>query len=380
MQRKKILYIITLAEAGGAQKYVFDLAKNLDKNKYEVAVASHGKNTDWLFKNLEAEKIQYYQLKNLRRKISPIQDILAISEIKNLIKSFKPDVIHLNSSKAGVIGSLASKKSNAIIVYTAHGFVFNEPMSQIKRNIYLSAERFSSKYKNTIISISNFDYNTGIKNNIAPKEKFTTIQNGIDINDFQFLSKNDARKQLGLSEKEIVIGTIANYYKTKSLNRIIDAASLITKQHKNAKFLLIGDGPEKEKLTKKIEELGLLNNFFLGSMENAWSTLKAFDIFVLPSAKEGMPYTILEAMLAEVPIIATRVGGIPEMITDGENGLLVDSNKDTHKQIAQKIKYYLDHPEIIPIFTNKGYRKLLSDFTLNRMMQETEKIYNKLNK
>lgn len=376
MEKKKVLYIITLAEAGGAQKYVFDLAKNLDKNRYEVAVASYGKKTDWLFENLEKEGIQTYPLKNLRRSINPIYDTLAIFEIKKLISSIKPDIVHLNSSKAGIIGSIASKKSNAKVVYTAHGFVFNEPMSYIKKRIYIFAERLSSKYKDKVISISNFDYKTGLKNKIATKNKFAVIHNGIKTDEFHFLSKSDARKRLGLSEKEMVIGTIANYYKTKSLNRIIDAAKIITKQHKNTKFLLIGDGPEKEKLQRQIEDIGLLNNFFIGPMKDAWSILKAFDVFVLPSSKEGMPYVVLEAMLAEVPIIATRVGGVPEMITNGENGFLVDSSDKTSEQLADKIKYYTNHKEIIPIFTNKGYRKILSDFTLNKMIQETEKIYN----
>ncbi len=375
MKKKKILYVITLAKRGGAQKYVFDLAKNLDKNKYETVVAGHGKTTDWLFANLEREKIKFHQLKHLQRAINPWHDFLAIFEIKKIIKKFQPDIIHLNSSKAGVLGALAGKKSKAKIIYTVHGFVFNEPLNFIKKTVYLWLEKFSAIYKDNIITVSEFDRQIGIKNKIAPKEKFITIHNGIKTKGFNFLTKEKAREQLNLPEKNSIIGCVANYYPTKALERIIQAAKIITKEYKNAKFVLIGNGPEKKKLQEQIEKLGLSNNFFLGPVSKAISFLKAFDVFVLPSVKEGLPYTILESMLAEIPIIATRVGGIDEIITNGENGFLVLSDKKTAEQIAEKTIYYLKNPQIASIFTNKAYRKLLAEFTIEKMIKKTEALY-----
>lgn len=381
MPKKKILYVITLAERGGAQKYVLDLAKNLDKEKYEILVACGGKLSEWLFINLEKEKIEYYPLKHLKREILPWHDFLGLFELRRLIKLFKPDIIHLNSSKAGVIGSFAAVGMKKIkVVYTAHGFVFNEPMSSFKKFIYLWAEKMSGGMKNKIIAISKFDEEIGIKNKIAPKEKFVTISTGIDPQAIAFLSKNEALKKLNIPPKYKIVGTIANYYPTKALHRLIEASKIISEKCNDCKFILIGDGPEREKLGEIIKNNKLTNNFFLGPIDNASTYLKAFDVFVLPSVKEGMPYTVLEAMLAEVPIVATKVGGISEMITDGKTGFLVESKTGkeeaaTINQIAEKAAYYLNHPEIMQIFTNSAREKIIADFTLKKMISETEKIY-----
>jgi glycosyltransferase involved in cell wall biosynthesis len=380
MEKKKILYIVTLAERGGAQKYVIDLAENL-KDRYDILVAAHGKDSDWLFKRLKEKGINQKKLYNLKRQISPINDIAAIFEIKKLIQKFKPDIIHLNSSKAGVIGSIAARKNKAKVIYTAHGFVFNEPLNIVKKNIYLWAERLTGKYKDDIITISDFDKKTGIKHIIAPTKKFTTIYTGIKPDSTNILTRDKARSNLGVPEKYNLVGTISNYYSTKALHRLIKAASLVIKKCSDCKFILIGEGPEKDKLETLIKKLNLTNNFFLGPVENALIYLKALDVFVLPSVKEGMPYTILEAMLAEVPIIATEVGGIPEMIEDGQQGFTVETHKrdeeEIIKELAEKIEYYLGNPNIIEVFTNKAHRKLLNNFTLEKMIQETEKVYNK---
>lgn len=381
MQKKKILYVITLSEIGGAQKYILDLAKSFNK-KYDILVAAGGKINSPLFKKLAKEKIKYYPLKHLKRQINPLSDILAVLELRKLIKLFKPDIIHLNSSKAGVIGSLAVNGIPKIkVVYTAHGFVFNEQIGFLKKIFYKFVEKFFAIYKNKIITVSEYDRQTAIKNKIAPAKKFITISNGLDIQNLKFFSKEDARKKLNLPQTNIVVGTIANYYPVKALDRIIGAAKIITKEFNETKFILIGDGLEKKKLQKQIRKENLTNNFLLGAVKDASYCLKAFDVFILSSKKEGFPYAILEAMLAEVPIVATNVGGIPEMITDGENGFLIQSNIDekseieTIKQIAEKTIYYLKNKKIAKIFANKAYRKATKNFTLEKMVEKTEKIY-----
>ncbi|MEA2089047.1 MAG: glycosyltransferase family 4 protein [Patescibacteria group bacterium] len=382
MQKKKILYVVTLSEIGGAQKYVMDLAKNL-REKYDIMVVAGGKINSPVFKKLTEEKIKYYPLKHLKRQLNPISDILSIFELRKLIKLFKPDIIHLNSSKASVIGSLAVNGIPRIkVIYTAHGFVFNESLNFFKKIFYKFVEKFFAIYKNKIITVSEFDKQSGIKNKIAPAEKFITINNGIDIHNLKFLSKEEARQKLNLPQTNIVIGTIANYYPVKALHRIIEVAKIITKKFNETKFILIGDGLEKEKLQKQIRKENLTNNFLLGPIENASCCLKAFDIFILPSKKEGFPYVILEAMLAEIPIVATNVGGISEMIDDNKNGFLVQSNTDkkleqeTIEQLARKIIYYLKNREIAKIFANEAYKKANKNFTLKRMIEKTEKVYN----
>jgi len=348
---KKILYLVTQAETGGAQKYVTDLATNLDKNQFETIVAAGGNQADPLFLNLQKNQVKYYRLKYVIRAINPIYDFLAFWEIFNLIKKEKPDVVHLNSSKVEILGSIVAKLLGVKkIIFTAHGYVFNEPISDLKRKFYIFLEKFCSKFINKIICVSEFDKQTGLKNNIAPDDKYSVIHNAINVNNYNFLEKQEARQELinriinqksELSSLRMqgkkIIGTIANLYKTKGLEYLIDAAKLINRD--DVIYLVIGEGSKRNDLELRIKDQGSNNFFLVGNISNAANYLKAFDVFVLPSVKEGFPYTILEAQAAGLPIVATRVGALPEIIRDGENGILLESKNP--QMLADKIKLLL---------------------------------------
>jgi glycosyltransferase involved in cell wall biosynthesis len=362
---KKILYIITQSEFGGAQRYVFDLAKNLDKSQYEILVVAGGDGE--LFGVLEAQKIPYLKLKYLRREIRPCKDILAYFEIKKIIKKFNPEIIHLNSSKAGFLGSFVAKKLKVQkIIYTAHGFAFNEPLGKIKKWIYKKAEISNSKRADFIIAVSDFDRDSGIKAGIA-KDKILTIHNGIDA-DIAFFERNEARKKLeeiksvDNSDKKPLIGCIANLYPTKGIEFLIKAMKNI-----DANLFILGDGILRTKLEKMTKDLNLEKKiFFLGYIKNASIYLKAFDVFVLPSLKEGLPYAILEAKTASIPIVASRTGGVPELIQDKQTGYLAEP--ENSEELAEAINKCLTKP-IKP--------KLEHQFTIKEMINNVIKIYEK---
>ena len=365
----KILYIITQAELGGAQGYIFDLASKISDPDHLVSVAAgEGYGLLEKFKN---SQIATYKIKNLKREISPISDILAYFEIKKLIKQINPDIIHLNSSKAGVLGALAAHQAGIKkIIYTAHGFVFNEPLPWWKKQMYLFAEKFSARYKSKIICVSEFDRQTGLKNNIAEAEKFVTIHNGID--QLHFLDKPTARQQLSLPLDKIVIGTVANFYPTKGLTYLIDAAKIVTTKNPNIIFRLIGFGQLETDLKIQIKELSLEQYFFLGAKKKAYHYLKAFDIFVLSSVKEGLSYTILEAMRAGLPIVATAVGGTPEMIT-GSNWMLVNS-KDP-QALAEAILKLINNKTLADQLGAKAAIDVANNFSLEHMITKTIQVY-----
>ena len=265
----KILYIVTQSELGGAQRYIFDLASNLPKNEYIVNVAAGGegkppfanKATEGkLFDRLEGVKIASHKLKHLVRAISPVSDIKAYFEIKQLISNIQPDIVHLNSSKAGFLGSLAAKACKTPkIIYTAHGFVFNEPMNPIKRWIYKKAELSSAKRVHQIICVSEYDRQSGIKTGI-PENKLITIHNGINP-DTSFLTRDNARQKISEifshSNSQIpkflttkTIGCIANFYRTKGLDILIQAMTKI-----DAQLVIIGEGDLRPELEAQIKKM-----------------------------------------------------------------------------------------------------------------------------
>ncbi len=375
----KILYLITLGEQGGAQKYVLDLAANL-KNKYQIVLASGGRPNNYLQQQANNLNLPYYYLSRLQRKLNPLNDLIAFWQIFRLCRHYRPDIIHLNSSKAGALGALAAKLAGVKkVIYTVHGLVLNEPLSLKQKIFYWLAEWLSAKFKKQLICVSQADRQALLSNKIAPDSKITVIYNGLIAGQINFLERSNARRQLSqlincqLTADDLLIGTVANLYPTKGLTYLIKAARQVNQSYAHAKFIVIGEGPRQKALQQFIHVLKLEKNFFLpGSLRQAANYLKGFDIFVLPSVKEGFPYTLLEAMAAQLPIIATYVGGVPEIIQPGYNGLLVpaaDANA-----LAQSINKLISDKKLRASFAN-AQSKLINQFNLSRTLQQTEKIY-----
>ena len=419
----KILYIVTQAEFGGAQKYIYDLAVNL-RDDFEIAVAiGEIKGPDELIRRLENfnqqkkspsyppfekgedEKegfIKIIRLKHLVREIAIWHDLAAVGEIKKLIKKEKPDVIHLNSTKAGFVGSLAvwfsrlklgniillpdkiqtvesyrSRPKKIRLIYTIHGWIFLEPLAAWRKTLYFCLEKISARICDALIVLSESELQTGLNKKICKADKLHLIPHGIKPP--EFLPKNDAREALQKISNfqfpisNLVIGTIANFYPTKGLPYLIEAAAKLKNKH-NFQVAIIGDGIERAYLESLIVKYGLADKIFLpGQIPEAAKYLKAFDIFVLPSVKEGLPYAMMEAMAAGLPIVATRVGGIPEMIWDGQSGLTVPS-KDP-ETLAATIEKLIDNPELRMALGTAAKADAEKKFGLERMLDETKKIY-----
>jgi glycosyltransferase involved in cell wall biosynthesis len=401
---KTILYLITQSELGGAQCYIFDLAKSLVSD-FEISVAfgplrhSHSEASEqgadgYLTEKLNKLGVKYYTIKHLKRDISPLNDFLAIFEIIKLIKKIKPDIVHLNSSKISILGSLAAaylklishiKNStfdirHSTFVYTVHGWVFNEPLSPAKKLFYKYAEKFTAYFKDKIICISKLDYEIAKSQLKIPEKKLTLIHHG--IKPINFLSREEAIKILNSKlnpeysgqNSKLIIGTIANLYKTKGLEYLIEAIKILATYNLQLTTIIIGAGEERKNLENLIKKYNLEKNIFLlGSIKNAAEYLKAFDIYVSSSVKEGFPYSILEAMQVGLPIVATNVGGIPEMITDGKNGLLVEPKNP--KESAEKIKILIENENIKNILGAQAQKDAKEKFGIEKMIEKTKEVY-----
>ena len=378
---KKILYLITQSELGGAQRYIFDLARGL-KNEYEISVA-FGEPGDQgeLAKMLDAAGIKYYTLPHLKRAISPTNDIKAIFEIRKLIKDIQPDILHLNSSKISILGSIAARISklktenfNLKTIYTVHGWVFNEPLSTWKKIFYFYAEKWTARWKDKIICIDKLDY--GIARDLLeiPENKLTLIHHGLDLSRYNFLSRDEARKLIGaklgqiLPSGVILIGSIGNLYPTKGYKYFIQALGQLKTP---CRAVIIGEGFERTHLEKLIGDNKQIN--LAGRIDNAAELLPALDIYVCSSVKEGFPYSILEAMAAGLPIVSTNVGGIPDMIIDEENGLLCEPKNS--EKLAEKITALINNDELKQKIALRAGSDVAKQFTLDKMLEQTKTIY-----
>ncbi|MBU4348180.1 glycosyltransferase [Patescibacteria group bacterium] len=376
----KILYILTKSGIGGAQKYIKDLTENLDKEKFEAKII-YGR-TD---------------IKHLSNKTYPwllfLNDWIAVFELVKILKKEKPDIIHLNSSKAGVIGSIAVAIYNSAhhispitVIFTAHGWVFNHTneLDWFSRTFYMFLHKISAKFQDKIICVSEYDYKLAIENDICPREKLSIIHNGVNDN-IKFLKKNEARTNLKFKIKNLKfndnwpwIGSIGRLVKEKNYETFIATAKSIP----NAYFFIIGEGTEYKNLKSKIKksltgQVKLNNRFFIiPPTGNDSIYLKAFDIFVMSSIKEGLPYILLEAMSAELPIVITEAGGMPELIKNHENGLMVAQKNP--EALAKAIGGLIENQPIAKELAKKAKEVVKEKFGLERMIKETENVYLKI--
>lgn len=387
--RKKILFVITKSNWGGAQRYVFDVATALSKGKYEVVVACGGTGKEdakpgKLWHLLSNAGIKTILVPSFMRDISFVKEIRAFFELISIIKKERPDIIHLNSSKSAGLGALAARLTQVKkIVYTIHGLAVHEKRSLPATWIIRILSWITILLTTDVIVIDNRDaeaVNSWIA--VAP-EKTHYIPNGIP--EIQFTSKEDSRTVIsghipkhlqdnaGIS-RGIWIGTISELTANKGLTYFIEAFGLLSKKQKNVYGFIIGNG---EELTA-LKELALRQNvadriFFTDFIDNAAVHIKAFDIFILSSVKEGLPYVILEAGLAGLPVVATNVGGIPDIIEDMKSGIIVKPRDP--RDIAKALEFLITNPDRTTLFQANLQKRISEQYSLVGMVEKTEMVY-----
>lgn len=328
--QKKVLFLITKSNWGGAQRYVYDLATTLDPATFEIVVLLGGNGE--LAQKLHDAHIRVITIPALQRDISFTKELRAIWQIARQIKAERPDVFHINSSKAGIYGTMLGRLYRVPrVIFTAHGWAFNEDRPRWQRFLFGFTHWLTIMFAHRTITVSN-----ALRAQMCwplTRAKMQTIRLGRAPIDFK--SKDDARQLIEMNvtsmERGLVdfhedpwIGTIAELHPIKNLPVAIDAVAALIHAVPNLRYIIIGEGEQRAALTKQIKHLGLEEHVFLvGALPEAARFLKAFDMFVLPSQSEAAAYVILEAGLAAVPVVASNVGGIPELITDAQTGLLV---------------------------------------------------------
>ncbi len=381
MKNKRILYLITQSKYGGAQRYTLDLAYFSSlSNTVLVAVGCPQEQDPAFFSSAKDKNLQTKPLTSLQREINPWKNLQSVGEIYQLLSEFKPDIIHINSSMAGFTGSLAAwiynlghRQKKIRVVYTAHGFVFNEPLPLFQKTLYLWLEKISAYFKDAIISVSDFDKISAVQHAVASSKKISTVHNGVSAEDYSFLDQMAARQHLHLPIDKVIIGTIASHYPTKGLSYLISATALIPELY----LAIIGDGPERQHLEELIAGQHVGNRVtLLGAIPQAANYLRAFDLFVSSSVKEGLAYAILEAGLAQLPVVVTDAGGNGEIVTDMTTGRVVPVRNS--QALAMSITETLALADRGQARAQALHDFVTSEFSLQQMHERTEKIYDQL--
>ncbi len=378
-QKKKILYVITK----GAQRYVYDLATGLPKDKFETVVTCGDQDGDTLQRLLNEKGVRVIKIGNLGREINFANDFKVLKNLIKIIKEEKPNMVHLNSSKIGFLGTLASlyfkfffiiqnSKFKIHFIFTVHGWAFNEKdRATFSKLIYYLAHYLTILICDQTIAVSK-KAKKDMKIFPFIKNKIKVIYNGIALSD---LISSPTDNKLLKGKNKTIIFSIAELHKNKGIDIAFQAISLLPKEIQNKIiYYIVGAGEERENLEKMATNMGISRIIkLLGFIPDVKKLLSANNIFLLPSRTEAFPYAILEAGVAGMPIIATNVGGIPEIINDMQNGILVPPQNP--KEIAEAILYLLDHKDKQEEFGRKIKNTVSRFFSLKKMLKETIKLY-----
>jgi len=389
MKPLKVLMLITKSNWGGAQRYVFDLATGLPKDKYAVEVMAGGEGP--LIDKLMVAGIPAHGTLPVGRDVRFGQDIGAFFNLISILRKKRPDVLHVNSSKIGGLGALAGRLSGVKrIIFTAHGWAFNEDRPLFQKLFIRFLYWVTMVLSHQTIAVSEAAAHQ-VRNWPFLKGKLVVVHNGIGKE--TGFSRPNARLELcrmdqrvkdaveGASEGNLIwIGTVAELHHVKGHAYAIRAISECVKSleqsgsKKKIVYTIISDGEEKDRLQNLIKELKLESNVFLmGRVDKAVQYCKAFDIFLLASISEALGYALIEAGMGAVPVVATDVGGIPEVVEDMVSGVLVQPKNV--RELSHALLFMIEHP-----VERRGYGAALLErvsklFSLERMIAETEKAY-----
>ena len=357
----KILFLITRADTvGGAQAHVKDLAISLQQDQHQVLIITGilGIYNDVL----KQQGINSIACETLKPQIDPIQDGKSLKFILNTIRDFQPDLLAIHSSKTGILGRIASKISKIPCTFTAHGWSFTTGVPEPNRSIYKLLEKLVAPLTNKIICVSQCDRKIAIKAGINP-DRLITIHNGMKDIEPTLKANPD-------SDRPLKILMVARFDRQKDHKTLIEAFQDIS----GAELILVGDGSSFDEMQDLVKKLNLSDRVqFLGFREDVAEIIAQSHIFVLISNWEGLPCTIIEAMRANLPVIASAVGGISELIENGKTGYLIPHGDRVF--FKQKLVELLDNPELRVKMGQAGRQKYESQFKFEYMYQKTLSTY-----
>lgn len=359
-KKLKIVQIITNMEhMGGAQIHVRDLANYLQSEGHTIHIVTGADgNAHQLHDNISIHCVQH-----LIRDLRPIDDVKAFMEIRKLLKMLKPDLVATHSSKAGIVGRMAAKSLHIPVIFTAHGWSFTDGVVSSKKVFYRFVERIAGQFTSGVIAVSEYDRQLALQQKVLPDRKIVCIQNGVPE-----LVKH---KRAVASSKTLNLVMVARFAHPKKQMDLLQ--SLCHLQHLDWTMQFVGDGPELENAKRFAKASGIADRVrFEGRQEDVTTILERANIFILVSQYEGLPLSVLEAMRAGLPIIATNVGGMEEAVTT-DNGILVRVGDLVGLQKAIE-KLVVDYD--LRIEMGKRGRELFKErFTFQKMMNETVDYY-----
>lgn len=370
--KRRVLFVITKANWGGAQRYVFDLAVATRDRGYAVGVVTGA--SGMLSERLAAEGIDTFPISAMGRDVRLLAEVRSFAALLRTVRAFRPDVLHGNSSKAGALAGLAGRLLGVRrIVFTAHGWAFNERRPAWQKAVIWTVHAVTVALSHVTLCVSDA-VRRDARHMPFARSRLRVVRNA--VRDVPLVLRADARTHLApeWDADAFWVGTIAELHPTKGIDVLLRAFARLVQTHPEARLAVLGEGQERADLETLASALGLEGSVrFMGFVPDARSYLRAFDAFALASRSEALGYVLLEAGSAGVAGVATRVGGVPEVVEDEVTGLLVDT--DDPAALARALERLAADSTLRERLGGNLRERVAQDFSLQRMVDATFEAY-----
>lgn len=366
---------------GGAPQNLLAIAGGLDRDRYEVSVVcgTGDPSEGSLIDRAAAKGIPVRVIPGLQREIAPWKDALTFGRLLRFIRGGGYQIVHTHISKAGVLGRAAAAAAGVpVVLHTYHGDVFQSYFSPLRSRVLLTFEQAAAAVSDRLIEVSCATRDRHVAYGVARPDRFVVIPNGIDLAPFDpSPDAREARARLGLPPEAPVVGTVAMLVPVKRIDVLLAAMKTVVRRSSEAALLIVGDGRLRASLQQRAETSSLSGRVrFLGLRDDVPDLLPAFDVFALSSDDEGYPTSLIEAMAAGRPVVATDVGGVSEVARHGESGLLIP-RRDPDR-LADAILSLLKSPDRARAMGLRGRQIARERFDVRRMVERVDALYQEL--
>jgi len=384
--RVKILRVIARLNMGGPALHVAYLTEGLTKRGYDTTLVSGSlaRGEDSMAFVADAHGVEVVRIDELGREISPLRDLLATIRLAKLIRKERPQILHTHTAKAGTVGRaaalLAGSRRPPIIVHTFHGHVLRGYFGPLRSLFFRLLERRLAAGTTALIAVSPQVRDDLVALGVAPRERFVVIRLGIELDERIAPEQNgrgESRRYLGIPGDRFAVGWIGRMTAVKRTDDVLVAFKRLRDSGIDAVLCMVGDGPDRLQLEQRAHELGVARDtLFLGYQEDVAQFYAAFDALVLPSGNEGTPVSVIEALAAELPVVATRVGGVPDVVRDGEDGFLVEAGATD--DLADRLAQLAGDPALRARMGKQGRERVLPRYAVERLVEDIDELYQSL--
>jgi glycosyltransferase involved in cell wall biosynthesis len=384
-ERIRVLRVIARLNMGGPTLHVAYLTKGLEERGYETTLVAGSLARGEDSMAFEAEKlgIDAVQIPQLHRDLSPLYDPMSVRRLVEVIRDVRPHIVHTHTAKAGAVGRmaalLAGEARPPVLVHTFHGHVLRGYFDPVRTEFFRETERFLARHTTRLIAVGPEVRDDLVSLGVAPAEKFSVIRLGIDLEGRVAGEEEgeDLRRVFGIPPGRFVVGWIGRMTGIKRVPDVLETFKRLLDRGADAQLVLVGDGPERDHLEERARELGIARRtLFVGYQREIAPYLGLFDALLLPSANEGTPVVAIEALAARRPVVATRVGGVPDVVRDGVDGFL--AGVGDVDALAARLDELARDPALRARLGEAGRDHVVPRYRVSRLVDDVDVLYRDL--